>query len=74
MEWELCLQIIVGLLHEKSRRMLNYRILGFPGVRWSSPSHIGKTSQESILLRTKQGARQIARSRAKGAGHSKESD
>jgi DNA-directed RNA polymerase specialized sigma24 family protein len=74
-EWELCLQIVVGLLHDQPRRMLNYRILGFT---WSEIGRALRISEKQARSRfyyalDRLHAR-LHRSRAKGADHSKEPD
>jgi DNA-directed RNA polymerase specialized sigma24 family protein len=75
MEWELCLQTIVNLLPEKSRRMLNYRILGFA---WSEIGRALRISEKQAKKRFYYALNKVRAtlldSGAKGAGHSEESD
>jgi DNA-directed RNA polymerase specialized sigma24 family protein len=75
MEWELCLQIIVNLLPEKSRHMLNYRILGFA---WDEIGRAllmsGKQAKSRFYYALHKVHAKLRDSRAKGAGHSEASD
>jgi DNA-directed RNA polymerase specialized sigma24 family protein len=69
------LQTIVNLLPEKSRRMLNYRILGFA---WSEIGRALRISEKQAKKRFYYALNKVRAtlldSGAKGAGHSEESD
>ena len=75
MEWKLCLQIIVNLLPEKSRRMLNYRILGFA---WNEIGRALRMSEKQAKSRFYYALNKVhgklRDSRAKGDGHSEAAD
>ena len=75
MEWELCLQIVVEQLPVQSRHMLNYRILGFAWNEIGRALHISEKQAKSRFYYALNKVRAtLLGSRAKGAGHSEESD
>ena len=74
-EWELCLQIVVGLLHDQPRRMLNYRILGFTWSEIGRALRIsGKQARSRFYYALDKLHAKLHSSGAKGADHSEEPD
>ena len=75
MVWELCLQILIDQLPDQCRHMLNFRILGFSWEEIGLVFHLsGKQARSQFYYELAKVRAKLLNGKAKGAGHSEESD